>query len=178
LPPAPPASPRALHGDAASFETLLCTVARDVDQARSTAAHSSTARDACRRVTIADVHAYRSAHPADLERLENRMASVLGGLHAAHADQYVELYVALLMQGIDLAHESAGALACGDAGAVTARFSAVVRQALAAHDERQARTRVPVWGWAVLGLLAVILLVVSVGLVSLLVARRWPARSA
>jgi hypothetical protein len=112
-------------------------------------------------VTEADVVAYRLERPEDLAALEDRLAHSMERLHDNDVYRSVGLYVALLLQDIDLMKTSDGMLARGTSGEVGQRLAAVVRQGISARDNKRAGA-VPMWAVIVMVVLGVVLLSVIV----------------
>ena len=125
-------------GNPERFANVMHTCIRSGDAGASLLLCHDTLRD----VTPADVGAYARAQPAAHRRLGTSMADVMTRLHANHDYRSVGLYVALLMQGIDLT-DTSDVLAQGASGEACQRLAAMVRQSLAARESR-ARS-VPTW---------------------------------
>lgn len=125
-----------------------------------------TAHKSLQEVTLDDLHAYRSTQFTENQAIEERMADVFRGLYDRHSYRHVGLFMALLLQGIDLTQESYGPITQGRAGVVANRLAAVVRQSMSARDARAKNNwSLPVWAIilvSVLGFLLVIAIAVIV----------------
>ena len=156
----PPPSPRARRGNPDRFEALLDTCMHDV---RTHQAPAPSSGPAVPRASMDDLHAFRSVNTATHTAMETNMANAFARLDENQAYRHVALFIRLLMEGIDLTHESYGPLTEGRVGAVASCISSVVHQALNARDA--SAPPLPTWAMVLIGALVVLLLGVGTALV-------------
>lgn len=120
-------------------------------------------------VQVTDLHAFKKDHPEANTLVETKMSRVMAELQPDEKYRAIGVYLALLLQDIDLAHESTGPLGQGAAGEVCQRLAGVVQQSLMARDARQQKA-VP--GWCIialvfLGIILIALLFITGSLLAL-----------
>lgn len=140
---------RAQTGDASRFTDVLYTCVGHVGQGNQVLC------DTLQRVSEEDIEAFRTEQPEASEDLEEAMANGLETLHDNH--RALGLYMAMLVQGIDLAHTAHGPLARGKAGEVAARLGAIMKQSMRVQEERRNREP-PVWSIVIIGVLAALVI--------------------
>ena len=153
------------EGDAEKFTDVLRTCVRSVGTSTRPSQYLPLCHSALGQVSAEDFHAFQATHAEASESLEATLASVMEDLHDKNRYRSVGLYVALLMQGIDLHAEGKGPLTQGKAGEVSQRLAAVVQQSVQARDSR--RKLIPTWAkvtFGVLGTLLGIFIGLAVGL--------------
>lgn len=141
-------------GDSERFEDVLHSCVHTVRAGQS--------RPLCHSMLTAvvqeDLAAYRATRPGPNADMERRIATAMAKISSEEHYRSVGLYVALLIQGIDLARDSHGAIAKGASGEVCHRVGAVVRQSLEARDARR-DAEVPPWAIGTIAVLGFVVLV-------------------
>jgi hypothetical protein len=150
------------------METCVCDATSGMKPKNIPLCHASL-----QTVNVADLHAFKKEHPESNTVVETKMTHVMTDLQADEKYRVLGVYIALLIQDIDLAQESTGTLAQGAAGEVCQRLAGVVRQSLMARDARQQRV-LPGWSIltiAVFGGLLLLLLFLTGCILALLVKK-------
>ena len=119
---------------------------------------------------LADVEAFKTAHPQHYAAIEGSVAQSLQALSKNNMYRSLAMYVALLLQDVDLMDISDGPIIEGTTGEVGQRLGAVVKQSLRARERK--REKLP--GWVVTAVIGCAITIVLLGLapvVALLLSR-------
>jgi hypothetical protein len=188
--PTRPSTPEVDDGVSERFTTVLHACLNNTGTISSPLRHSQTAGQEqvqpTARYTKApqalgalqpnDVYAFRRASPHAMARLQSATAEAMARLDSNNAYRAVALYVALLLQDVNLqTTQGAGPLHREAAGRVCRRLGAVVQQAMEARDARIRARTVPAWYRPVaIGALVALALVLVLlgGLVAALITTR------
>lgn len=108
-------------------------------------------------ISHSDVHGFKKKHREQFRDIEHRLTDALSRLSQEQDYRMLGMYVALLVQDINLVDYCHSRLLKGSTGESAARLAAMVRQALHAQATRQGR--LPVWATSLIGSLVGIVVV-------------------
>lgn len=122
-------------------------------------------------ISHADIHSFKKRNREIFQTVEKSLTDALQRLSQEEDYRVIGLYVALLVQDINLIDYCHSRLLKGKTGESAARLSAIVRQGLHAQATRQGR--LPVWATSLIGSLVgiVVILLLLVAILAFVTSR-------
>ncbi len=107
--------------------------------------------NALQNITHADVHIFKKENKELFDLLETDLAGALTQLHKHNHFRAIGLFIALIIQDVNLLDYCHPRVFKGKPGESASRLTAMVRQALHAQNMREGR--LPVWATSLIGAL-------------------------